>query len=171
MTMEAMEAILSRRSVRQYSAKPVSSEVIREILKAAMSAPSAGNERPWHFMVLTDRAILDEVPKFHPYSAMLRQASAAVLVCGDTTLEKHKGYWVLDCAAATENMLLAAHAKGLGAVWCGVYPTDDRVENLKKLLHLPEQIVPFSLVPLGFPAEVTQAPERFDASRVHTNRW
>jgi nitroreductase len=171
MTMEAMEAIVSRRSIRQYTSKPVSREVIREILNAAMSAPSAGNERPWHFLVLTDHAILNEIPKFHPYAAMLKQASAAVLVCGDTTLEKHKGYWVLDCAAASENILLAAHAKGLGAVWCGVYPSGDRVENLKKLFRLPEQIVPFSLIPLGFPAEVKQTPERFDNSRVHENRW
>jgi nitroreductase len=171
MTMETMEAIFSRRSIRQYTSKRVSREVIREILKAAMCAPSAGNERPWHFMVLTDREILDEIPKIHPYAAMLKQASAAVLVCGDATLEKHKGYWVLDCAAATENMLLAAHAKGLGAVWCGVYPSEDRVENLKKLLKLPEQIVPFSLIPLGFPAEIKPSSERFDSSRVHENRW
>lgn len=169
--MEAMEAIYSRRSVRQYTSKPVSRELVREILKAAMSAPSAGNERPWHFIILTDRAILDEIPKFHPYSAMLKQASAAILVCGDPALEKHKGYWVLDCAAASENILLAAHAKGLGAVWCGVYPTEDRVQNLKKLLHLPEQITPFSLMPLGFPAEIKDVPDRFDGSRVHDNRW
>lgn len=169
--MEAMEAIYSRRSVRQYTSKPVSRELVRDILKAAMSAPSAGNERPWHFIILTDRAILDEIPKFHPYSAMLKQASAAILVCGDPALEKHKGYWVLDCAAASENILLAAHAKGLGAVWCGVYPTEDRVQNLKKLLHLPEQITPFSLMPLGFPAEIKDVPDRFDGSRVHDNRW
>lgn len=169
--MEAMEAILSRRSIRQYTSKPVSREVVREILEAAMSAPSAGNERPWHFVILTDRAILDEIPKFHPYSAMLKQASAAILVCADPVLEKHKGYWVLDCAAASENILLAAHAKGLGGVWCGVYPNEDRVQNLKKLLHLPEQITPFSLIPLGFPAEIKDAPDRFDGSRVHDNRW
>jgi nitroreductase len=169
--MEAMEAIISRRSIRQYTSKRVSREVVREILNAAMSAPSAGNERPWHFIVLTDRAILDEIPKFHPYSAMLKQASTAILVCGDPTLEKHKGYWVLDCAIAAENILLAAHAKGLGAVWCGVYPTEDRVENLRKLLHLPDQITPFSLIPLGFPAEIKQASDRFDSSRVHENQW
>jgi nitroreductase len=136
-----------------------------------MSAPSAGNERPWHFIILTDRAILDAIPKFHPYSAMLKHAQSAILVCGDVTLEKHKGCWTLDCAAATENMLLAAHAKGLGAVWCGVYPTEDRMVNLKRLLNLPEHIVPFSLIPLGFPAEEKQAPDRFDDSRVHQNRW
>lgn len=169
--MDALTTIFSRRSIRLYTAKSVSREMVNEILRAAMSAPSAGNERPWHFIVLTDRTVLDAIPKFHPYSAMLKHAQAAILVCGDMMLEKHKGYWTLDCAAATENMLLAAHAKGLGAVWCGVYPTEDRVANLKSLLNLPEHIVPFSLVPLGFPAEEKQAPDRFDGSRVHENRW
>lgn len=169
--MDAMTALCSRRSIRLYTSKQVSPQVVREILKAAMSAPSAGNERPWHFIVLTDRAILDEIPKFHPYSAMLKQASTAILVCADVTLEKHKGHWVLDSSAATQNLLLAAHAKGLGAVWCGVYPSEDRVMNIKKLLRLPEQIVPFSLVPLGFPGETKQAADRFDGSRVHQNGW
>ncbi len=120
---------------------------------------------------MTERALLDEVPKFHPYAAMLKQASTAVLVCGDIGLEKHKGYWVLDCAAATQTILLAAHAKGLGAVWCGVYPTEDRVESLRKLLKLPGHIMPFSLIPLGFPAEEKKPVERFDASRIHENKW
>ena len=169
--MDTLTALCSRRSIRLYKDKPVARETVDEVLKAAMSAPSAGNERPWHFILLTDRAILNEIPKFHPYSAMLKHVSIAILVCGDITREKHKGYWVLDCSAATENILLAAHAKGLGAVWCGVYPTEDRVENMKKLLGLPEQIVPFSLVPLGFPDETKYAEDRFDSSRVHLNGW
>jgi nitroreductase len=169
--MDMMDKILSRKSIRQYTAKPVPREVIIEVVHAAMSAPSAGNERPWHFIILTARALLDAIPKFHPYAAMLKQAGVAILVCGDTTLEKHKGYWVLDCAAATENMLLAIHARGLGAVWCGIYPTEDRVLNLRKLLSLPEYVVPFSLVPIGFPAEEIKAGDRFDDSRVHENRW
>ncbi len=169
--MDTMTAIFTRRSIRRYQTKHVSPEVVTELLQGAMAAPSAGNERPWHFIVLTDRALLDEIPKFHPFSAMLKQASVAVLVCADTTLERHAGYWVLDCAAATQNLLLAAHAKGLGAVWCGVYPTSDRVDNLKALLRLPEQIVPFSLIPLGFPDEFKHAEERFDPARVHHNGW
>jgi nitroreductase len=169
--MDTLEAIFSRRSVRIYTAKPVSHQVLHDVLKAAMSAPSAGNERPWHFIVLTDRAVLDEIPKFHPYSAMLKHAQVAILVCGELTLERHAGYWVLDCAAATQNMLLAAHAKGLGAVWCGIYPTEDRIRNLRRLLKLPEHVVPFSLVPLGFPAETKEVHDRFDRLRVHENRW
>jgi nitroreductase len=169
--MDMMEKILSRKSIRQYIAKPVPRQMINEILHAAMSAPSAGNERPWHFIVLTDRVLLDEIPKFHPHAAMLKQAGVAILVCGDVALEKYKGYWVLDCAAATENLLLAVHARGLGAVWCGVYPTGDRVQNFRKLLNLPDNIIPFSLIPIGFPAEEKKAGDRFDGSRVHENRW
>lgn len=169
--MDAMDAIFSRRSIRQYAPKKVPMEVVEELLKAAMSAPSAGNEQPWHFVVITERAVLDEIPKFHPYAAMLKQARAAILVCGDPTLEKHKGYWVLDCAAATENLLLAITARGLGAVWTGVYPTEDRVENLRKLLNLPQNIVPFSLIPLGYPAEEKPRTDRYDKSRVHHNGW
>jgi nitroreductase len=169
--MDALTALCSRRSIRLYTGKPVAQELVRELLNAAMSAPSAGNERPWHFIVLTDRLILDSIPRFHPYAAMLKHASVAILVCGDVSLERHKGYWVLDCAAATENILVAAHAKGLGAVWCGVYPTEDRVAGFRSLLGLPEQIVPFSLVPLGFPAEIKHAGDRYEADRVHENRW
>jgi nitroreductase len=169
--MDAMTALYSRRSIRLYTPKQIPSNVVLDILRAAMCAPSAGNERPWHFIILKERSILDEIPTIHPFAAMIKQAGTAVLVCGDTTLEKYKGYWPLDCAAATQNLLIAAHAKGLGAVWCGVYPSEDRVMNLKKLLNLPAHIVPFSLIPLGFPAEVKQATERFDNSRVHENRW
>lgn len=169
--MDAMTALYSRRSIRLYTSKQIPSNIVQDILRAAMCAPSAGNERPWHFIVVTDRSILNEIPNFHPYAAMLKHAHTAVLVCGDVTLEKYKGYWVLDCSAATQNMLLAAHAKGLGAVWCGVYPSEDRVKNLKNLFKLPEHIVPFSLIPLGFPDETKQALERFDTSRIHENRW
>jgi nitroreductase len=169
--MDAMTVLYSRRSIRLYTSKQIPSNMVQDILRAAMCAPSAGNERPWHFIVLTDRALLDEIPKFHPYAAMVKHASTAMLVCGDISLEKYKGYWVLDCAAATQNILLAAHAKGFGAVWCGVYPSEDRVINFKKLFSLPDHIIPFSLIPIGFPDEIKQPIERYDASRIHENRW
>ncbi len=141
--MDALEAIFTRRSIRLYAAKQVSPDAVNDVLKAAMSAPSAGNERPWHFIVLSDPAIFGKIMEFHPYSAMLKHARVAILVCGDTALERYAGHWVLDCAAATENMLLAAHAKGLGAVWCGVYPTDDRVANFRKLFCCRKPLFPF----------------------------
>ncbi|MGQ9515504.1 MAG: nitroreductase family protein [Thermoproteota archaeon] len=120
--MDALEAILSRRSIRKYDARSIPDSVVEKLLASAMSAPSAGNEQPWHFVVITDRQILKEIPKYHPYSQMLTSTPMAILVCGDPKLERYKGFWVQDCSAATENILIAANAEGLGAVWLGVYP-------------------------------------------------
>jgi nitroreductase len=170
--MDAMEALFSRRSIRKYSAGRITEEVLREILEAAMSAPSAGNQQSWHFIVINDRNILDEVPSFHPHSLMLREAPLAILVCGDLKLEKHVGYWVQDCAAATENLLLAVYAKGLGAVWLGIFPREERVAGLRKLLSIPDHVIPFSLIPVGFPAESKPPrPDRYNAAKIHHNRW
>ena len=169
--MDALEAILTRRSIRQFTDQAVSEAVIEDLLRAAMSAPSAGNQQPWQFVVITDRQILDTIPSIHPYSAMLRQAPLAILVCGDEHLETHKGYWVQDCSAATQNLLLAAHARGLGAVWLGIYPRMDRVTGLRKLLGLPEHVIPLALVAIGHPAEHLPPADRYDATRVHRNRW
>ena len=169
--METLDTIFTRRSIRKYTDRVVPDELLTDLLKAAMAAPSAGNEQAWQFIVIRDRAILDAIPKFHPYAAMLKYASVAILVCGDLTLEKHKGYWVQDCSAATQNLLLAAAATGLGAVWTGVYPMEDRVAGMRKLLILPEHIVPLSLVPIGYPAEHPGRSERFDQSRIHRDHW
>lgn len=169
--MDALEAILTRRSIRRYTGKPVPEEQIRTLLEAAMSAPSAGNEQPWQFILITDRRILDGIPTFHPYADMLREASVAILVCGDVDLERYKGSWVQDCSAATQNLLLAAHARGLGAVWVGIYPKDDRVQRMQKLLDLPAHVIPLALVPIGYPAERIPSVDRFDATRIHSNGW
>ena len=169
--MEAMQAILSRRSIRKYTNRTVSAQLVGELLNAAMSAPSAGNQQPWHFVVITDHNIMDEIPKFHPYSGMLKDAAVAILVCGDERLEKHKGYWIQDCSAATENLLIAAHANGLGAVWLGVYPRADRVDGIRRLLAVPEEVIPFALISIGYPAEKKPPANRFDSSRVHRNGW
>lgn len=169
--MDAMQAILSRRSCRRYTSQPIPEHVIKELLEAGMAAPSAGNQQPWYFVVISDRAILDEIPKFHPWSQMLKEASVAILVCGDVKSEKHKGFWVQDCSAATQNILIAAHAKELGAVWLGVHPDEDRVIPTQKLLGLPEHIVPLSLISIGHPAEHKPPANRYDASRVRQNRW
>ena len=166
-----MKSILGRRSIRKYTSQPVTDSQIQQMVTAAMAAPSAGNEQPWEFVVIRDRATLKAIPKFHPYSLMLYEASVAILVCGDLSREKYSGYWVQDCAAATENMLLAAVELGLGAVWLGVYPTEDRVTALRKLLRIPETVVPFSLVSIGYPAEKQNPSDRFDLSRIHYDKW
>ncbi len=169
--MDAVVAILSRRSIRKYTVQPVSDEIIKKLLEAAMSAPSAGNEQPWHFIIIKDHKILDEISKFHPYSWMLKEAPVAILVCGDEELEKYPGYWIQDCSAAIENILIAANAKGLGAVWLGIYPREERIKGIRKLIDLPKHIVPQSLIAIGYPAEQKPPPNRYKDSRVHYNSW
>lgn len=167
-----MEAIKNRRSIRQYTNQAVSDDQIKAVLEAAMYAPSAGNEQPWHFIVIKDRQLLDEVPQHHPHSSMVRQAPVAILICADTRLSKYDvDYWIQDCAAATENLLLAVQSLGLGAVWLGVYPREERVAGLSKLFQLPPEVVPFVLVPIGHPAEEKSASDRFREDRIHLNRW
>jgi len=166
-----MQTILSRRSIRLYTPEPVSEAMVDDLLRAAMSAPSAGNQQPWQFVVIRERQKLDSIPVFHPYAEMVKSASVAVLVCGDMRLEKNKGYWVQDCSAATQNLLLAAHAQGLGAVWVGVYPNEERLEGFRKLLEIPEEIIPFALVPVGYPAESKPPSNRYEPSRIHNDHW
>jgi nitroreductase len=169
--MEAFDAIFGRRSVRSFTDQPVDDALVTRLLQAAMSAPSAGNEQPWHFLVITDRELLDAVPDFHPYAEMLHEAPLAILVCGDERLEHFKGFWVQDCAAATENLLLAAHASGLGAVWLGIHPVPERETGLRRLFGIPEDVTPFALVALGHPAETPEPADRYDESRVRRDRW
>ena len=167
-----MEAILRRRSIRKYGPQAVSEEQITDLLRAAMSAPSAGNEQPWQFIVLRNRAILTEITTFHAYAEMLLEAPVAILVCGTPQTAKFGAqYWVQDCAAATENILLAAQAMGLGTVWLGIHPIEERVSGMRMLLGIPREVVPFSLIPVGHPAEEKPPAERYDPCRVHAERW
>ena len=169
--MDTIEAILTRRSIRNYTEKQVSEEDVNDLLKAAMAAPSANNCQPWHFIVLRDHEIMDKIPEFHPYSKMLLQASVAVLVCIDKDLESTDGYGIQDCSAATQNILLAAHAKGLGAVWLGIYPREVRVNGMRELLNIPDSVQPLAVVSIGYPKEDKSAADRFDEKRIHYNSW
>ena len=170
--MDALDAIFTRRSIRKYTLEPIPKDAIEILLKAAMSAPSAGNEQPWHFVVIDDHKILDEVPKFHEFSSMLREVPLAVVICGDLLLQKFKDQmWVQSCSLAGENLLIAAHAMGLGAVWLGVYPVSKRVDGLRKLLGLPENIIPLCIIPIGHPAESKPPENRYNPLKVHKNKW
>jgi len=167
----AMNAIFKRRSIRKYTDKVIPEEHIEQILKAAMAAPSAGNQQPWHFIVVDDKEILNEIPKYHQYAKMLKEASHAIVVCGDLSRQRYEGYWVQDCSAATQNILLMATELGIGSVWLGVYPDQDRIKALKELFELPENVVPLSIVSLGYPAESKGPSNRFDTTRIHRNKW
>ncbi len=169
--MEAYEAILTRRSIRAYTDQPVSEELIHKLLVAAISAPSAGNGQPWQFVVVTERSILNELAELLPFGKMLTQAPLAIAVCGDAKGQPREGYWVQDCSAATENLLLAAHALGLGGVWLGVYPREDRVAGVRRILAIPERVTPLCVVSLGYPVEPGASVDRYREDRVHRNGW
>ena len=172
MKNEGLDAILARRSIRKYTAQPVSEEAVRALLDAAMAAPSANNQQPWHFVVIRDRKTLDAISTVHPHAKMIREAPVAILICADTSVEPTPvGYWIQDCSAATENVLVGAQALGLGAVWLGVHPRQERVDGIRRLLGIPEHVVPLSLVPVGHPAETKPPAGRYLESRVHRDRW
>jgi nitroreductase len=149
----------------------VDEKSIRTLLTAAMSAPSAGNQQCWRFVVITDRPTLDALTTVHPYANALKEAPLAVLVCADLDNETRSGFWPQDCAAATENLLVAANALGLGTVWLGCHPREDRVRGIQKLLGIPERVVPLSLVAVGRPNEAKATEDRYDEKKVHYNRW
>jgi len=169
--METLDAIFTRRSVRDFKSDPISEDDLHDLLRAGMQAPSARDEQPWHFIVIDQPELLHVIPKFHPYSEMLLQAPLAILVCSDRKLEMKRASWLQDCSAATENILLAAHAKGLGAVWLGIFPDSERVFGMQSLLEMPKDIRPVTLVAIGYPASRPEPIDRFDAQRVHRNQW
>lgn len=169
--MNTLEAIKTRRSIRKYKKGQVPIKIIQTLLEAAMQAPSAGNEQPWHFVVILEKDILSEIAKINPYADMAGDAALAVLICGDVDDEKYEGFWVQDCAAATQNLLLAAHELGLGAVWTAVYPMGDRAEKYSSLFKLPSNIIPLALVPIGYPDQERKIENRFKEERIHFNKW
>ncbi len=169
--METMDAIFSRKIIRKYLPKPVTCDLIENILKAGMNAPSAGDEQPWHFVIIDKHYLLQKISEIHPYAKMLKDAPAAVLVCGDQNVLKFKDLWIQDCSAASENMLLAAHDMGLGAVWIGIYPAENLVREVRGIMNIPQHIVPFSIIGMGYPAEEKTGRLRYDKSKVHNNIW
>ena len=168
-----LENIHSRKSVRQYTSEPVSETDIQTILKAAMAAPSAVNFQPWRFVVVTEREQLDAMAEILPYAKMLRQAPAAIVVCGETMWMggNENPYWQQDCAAATQNLLLAVEALGLGAVWTGVYPNQDLYPKLHNYLNLPSTVQPFCCIPVGHPAGNEQPKDKWKPENIHYGKW
>lgn len=166
-----MKAIMERRSIRKYTDQNIPWNDIETLLKAAMSAPSSGNQQPWHFIVIDDRATMVEIAEIDPYAQMLRKAPCAIAVCGDLHLEVHKGFWVQDCSAATENILIAAQDMGLGSCWIGIHSRSARVIEIQRVLKCPANIVPFSIVSLGYPGEEKPIADRYKKDRIHINTW
>jgi len=166
-----MSILFKRRSIRKFQDKPVDKDIVNKLLRGAMSAPSAGNQQPWHFIVLDNKEIMNEIPKFHQYSQMLKEAPLAIVVCGITENIKYPEYCVQDCSAATENLLIAITELGLGGVWLGIYPREDRVMELSRLLNIPDGVFPLSVVAIGYADEEKGLIDRYMEDRVHYNKW
>jgi nitroreductase len=165
-----LTTINTRRSVRRWTDAPVPESDLRDILEAGMNAPSAGNEQAWQFVVLDDRQTMEAYAALNPNVTFLGKAPAAILVCADTGRERYPGYGLQDCCAATENILLAIHAKGLGGVWGAVFP--QAIPGIRDLLGLPASLTPIAVVPFGAPRGARpDAHSRYDAARVHKNRY
>lgn len=171
---QALENIMTRMSVRKYvPGKTISADTIETLLRAAMAAPTAVNRQPWQFIVVDNRESLDSLAKALPHAKMLEHASIAIVPCGDLdkAFEGEPSYWIQDVSAATENLLLAAHSLGLGAVWTGVYPTKERVTAVSQQLGLPSNVIPLAVVPIGYPDGEQQPKDKWNPEAVHFNHW
>ena len=170
---ESINALLHRRSVREYDNNEVKKELLNVILLAAMHAPSFENRQPWHFIVVTDDLVLSYL-KDNLQDSININSKSIIIVCGDTNRDNNKGWWIQDCAAATQNILLAVHSLELAASWYGLHPVKHLKELLKKVLRLPKNIQPFSLITVGHPKDKITGnliPSRFDKNKVHYNGW
>lgn len=166
-----MDAIFKRRSIRRFTDQIIPEEAIDRLLRAGMAAPSAGNEKPWHFIVVRERKNLVKLSKTHRNASMIADARAAIVICADLKLEIKKDMWVQDCSAAAENILIEVTHLGLGAVWVGVYPREDRIKYLSGALLLPPEIIPLCVIPVGYPGEEPPEVDRFDQARIHNEKW
>lgn len=169
-----LDNIATRTSIRNYDDRPVEKEKVEKLLRAAMAAPTAMNRQPWYFIVVDKRSVLDALSEANPNAKMLKKAPLAILVCGDMEKAIEGGgrdFWIQDASAATENMLLAAHAMGLGAVWTGAYPAEERVDGLRKMFSLPDNIIPLNIVVIGYPAEDPKPKDKFKVENVSYNAY
>jgi len=177
---ECIKTLLTRRSVRLFTGAPVPKETLELILKCGMAAPSAVNIQPWAFIGITNRKTMDLLGEKLPFAKMIFQAGAAIVVCGTPkkpgrvdALAARTGekYWVQDCSAVAENILLAVHSLGLGAVWTGVYPDEDKMTNVQTVLNIPKEIIPLCVIPIGVPADNKQALDKYKPENIHWEQW
>ncbi len=166
-----LDFIQKRRSIRSYKDEPVSDEQVDTLLRAAMAAPSAGNQQPWEFVVIRDRAAMQAVTEFHVHATPLVKSVLGILVCGNMDRVQYGDMWVQDCSAATQNILLCAANMGLGTCWLGVYPIQERIDGLRRLCNLPERVVPLALIAVGVPDEDKGPADYYDPARVHHEKF
>jgi nitroreductase len=169
--MDLLDVILTRRSIRRYTTEKINQEIVNKIIKAGMYAPSAVNKQPWHFIVFEKPETKQAIVDVHKNASMLLGADKAILICYDEDLQHDHGYGPVDCSAATENMLLAAHSLGIGACWIGIYPRHNRIEALHSIFGLPKNVIPFAVISLGYPSEKKEMPDRYKPDRIHNEQW
>ena len=174
MENQAITNILTRVSVREFTGEKISEAQLDTLLRAAMSAPSAINKQPWAFIVVTDEAVIAKLGEALPYSRCSNKPAVAIIPCGDLSKAiegEMANFWINDVSAATENLLLAAHAMGLGAVWTGLHPDMTRAKMVQEMLGLPEHIIPLCVVPVGVPAEQPEVKDKYKPENIHYNQW
>ena len=170
--MEVYDAIMTRRSIRTFTDKPVNKDLLKKLLEAAMNAPSASDARPWHFVIVDDRGKLNALAKnIDEDNDLFKEAQAAILICGNESLEKFKGFWPQDCACAAQNLQLSVHDLGLGTVWIVIYSIPPRIEGCRKILSIPDNLEPFAIFPIGYPEEILEPEYRYDESLIQNNGW
>ncbi|WP_293712339.1 nitroreductase family protein [uncultured Parabacteroides sp.] len=166
---QTLETIFNRKSVRKYTERPVEKEKLETLVRAGMAAPSSRDRRPWEFVIVTDRDLLDKMGDGLPLARMLKETKQAIIVCGDTV--KSGNAWQLDCSAAAQNILLAAESMGLGAVWTAAYPYPERIKIIRDALQLPEHILPLTVIPLGYPTGSEKPKDKYNKKQIHYNGW
>lgn len=166
---QTLETIFNRKSVRKYTERPVEKEKLETLVRAGMAAPSSRDRRPWEFVIVTDRDLLDKMGDGLPLARMLKETKQAIIVCGDTV--KSENAWQLDCSAAAQNILLAAESMGLGAVWTAAYPYPERMKIIQDVLQLPEHILPLTVIPLGYPTGIEKPKDKYNKKQIHYNGW
>lgn len=166
---QTLETIFNRKSVRKYTERPVEKEKLETLVRAGMAAPSSRDRRPWEFVIVTDRDLLDKMGDGLPLARMLKETKQTIIVCGDTV--KSENAWQLDCSAAAQNILLAAESMGLGAVWTAAYPYPERMKIIRDALQLPEHILPLTVIPLGYPTGSEKPKDKYNKKQIHYNGW
>lgn len=169
--MDVLEAILTRRSIRKYTGESVTDIELETILRAGFHAPSAHNYQPWEFIIIKDKSKFESIAQVHTYAKMLPKAEVCIIVCGDKNKQPKTGFLIEDCSAAIQNILLAAHGIGLGAVWCGLYPVPQLTKAVKKICSLPDHIIPVGMIVLGHKGEEKRKLDKYDVTKLHYESW
>ena len=170
---DTLTVIKERKSVRNYTGTPISKDEVDKLLHAAMAAPAAINMKPWKFVVVTDKTVLEKLADGLPFAKMLPAAGTGIVVCAipEEAALGSKEFAVLDCACASENILLAAESLGLGAVWTAIYPNKEIMDFVRNELNIPQQVIPLNLIPVGYPVDQEKAKDKYQAKNIYWNKW